>query len=167
MSDQSEKPEMLTVQSSRFGELSVPADSVIEFPQGVIGFPDHKDYIMIEHKPPFCWLHSVTDPNLAFVVVDGLEFGENYKPAPPIGDENIELQEGDEFAILVIVTVRPDPTMTTANLKAPVFVNLNNRKGVQIIFDNPKLTTRFPLWAPAKEAAEKEEAEAGKKKDEG
>jgi flagellar assembly factor FliW len=41
--------------------------------------------------------------------------------------------------------------MTTANLKAPIFVNLRNRKGVQIIFDDPRYSTRFPLWSENKE----------------
>ena len=46
----------------------------------------------------------------------------------------------------MIVTVRPDPKLTSANLKAPLFINLRNRKGTQIIFDDPRLSTRFLLW---------------------
>ncbi|MCB0331412.1 MAG: flagellar assembly protein FliW [Bdellovibrionales bacterium] len=147
MSEEESKSEMITVQSSRFGELRVPAHSVIELPSGLIGFSRSQSFIMLEHKPPFSWLQSVEDPGLAFVIVDGAEFGDEYKLEPPIGDKDIDLQEGDDFAILVIITVRPDPRETTANLKAPVFVNLKNRRGVQIIFDNPAYSTRFPLWA--------------------
>jgi flagellar assembly factor FliW len=103
---------------------------------------------MIDHKPPFSWLHSVEDPNLAFVVVDGFQFGEKYPVKAPIGDADTDLKEGDEYAILVVVTVRPNAADTTANLKAPIFVNIRNRRGVQIIFDDPRLSTRFPLWEP-------------------
>ena len=75
MSDQDpESGELITVKSVRFGDFAVVANSLIEFPVGVIGFPEHRRFVMLEHKPPFCWLHSVDDPNLAFVVVDGLEF---------------------------------------------------------------------------------------------
>ena len=155
----------ISVQSSRFGELSVLEESVIQFPVGVVGFPRHNRFIMIEHKPPFCWLQSVEDSNLAFVVVDGLQFGDAYRPDPPFNDSDIDLQPKDDFAILVIVTVRPDPRMTTANLKAPLFVNLRNRKGVQVIYDNPKLSTRFPLWAEAAAVQDAEPAEP-KKEDE-
>ncbi len=56
----------------------------------------------------------------------------------------------------MIVTVRPDPSLTTANLKAPVFVNLRNRKGVQVIFDDPRLSTRHPLWSSEAEEGEDE-----------
>ena len=144
----------LVLQSTRFGPLTVPAESTIHFPSGLIGFPSSCQYVMLEHKPPFSWLHAVDDPNLAFVVVDGAEFGQHYEMKPPIGDKDIDLQEKDEYAILVIVTVRPDPKMTTANLKAPVFVNIRNRKGVQVIYDNPKYPTRFPLWTEENAATE-------------
>lgn len=160
MSEQSKQEgAKIVVKSTRFGDLEVPADSVIELPKGVIGFPRHQRYVMIEHKPPFSWLHSLDDPALAFVVVDGFEFGQEYKLVPPISDPDAsecDFREEDEFAILVIVTVRADPKQTTANLKAPIFVNLRNRKGVQCIFDDPRYLTRFPLWT----AREKEEPPA-------
>jgi flagellar assembly factor FliW len=143
----------LVVKSTRFGELVVPADSVITIPSGLIGFPRHSSFVMIDHKPPFSWLHAVEDPNLAFVVVDGFQFGDKYSVTPPMGDQDSGLQEGDEYAILVIVTVRPNPSETTANLKAPLFVNIRNRRGVQVIFDDPRYSTRFPLWEPGKEGS--------------
>lgn len=146
-----EEQETMKVQSSRFGELEVPADSVIEVPSGLIGFSKGQRFIMLEHKPPFSWLQSVDDPNLAFVIVDGFEFGEQYQVSAPVGDSDIDLREEDEYAILVIVTVRPDPRDTTANLKAPIFVNLRNKMGTQVIFDAPQYSTRFPLWAESEE----------------
>jgi flagellar assembly factor FliW len=144
----------IIIRSTRFGNLEVPASSIIEFPSGLIGFPSAQRFVMFEHKPPFSWLHSADDPNLAFVVVDGFEFGPDLTFKPPIGDKDIDLKEGDEYAILVIVTVRPDPRQTTANLKAPLFVNLKNRKGVQIIYDDPRLTTRYALWLESDNAAQ-------------
>jgi flagellar assembly factor FliW len=151
MSDTGSK-NTIVVASSRFGDLTVPADSLIEFPGGLIGFPKAHRFVMVDHKPPFSWLHSADDPNLAFVVVDGFEFGPSYDVKPPSGDKECDFQSTDEYAILVIVTVRPDPRMTTANLKAPLFVNLKNRKGVQMIFDSPRFSTRYPLWAEDEEA---------------
>lgn len=149
-------PERLAVQSSRFGELSVPVDTIIEFPNGLIGFQRAQRFVMIEHKPPFSWLHSIEDPTLAFVVVDGFEFGHSYDIKAPIGDKDIDLREDDEYAILVIVTVRPDPKLTTANLKAPVFVNIRNRRGLQMIFDDSRFSTRHPLWQEETEPAKPE-----------
>ncbi|MEZ4753156.1 MAG: flagellar assembly protein FliW [Bdellovibrionota bacterium] len=143
--DSKNDAEQITIPSTRFGDLTVSAESLMEFPVGLIGFPAAQKFIMIEHKPPFCWLQSAVDPALAFVVVDGFEFGENYNVVAPYGDHTIDLQKEDEYAILVIVTVSANG-MTTANLKAPLFVNLKNRKGIQVIFDDSRFSTRYPLW---------------------
>lgn len=148
MSEQSSaQQKTVKFSSSRFGDFEVPAETVIEIPSGIIGFPQSKRFVMLEHKHPFSWLHSIDDPNLAFVVVDGFEFGQQFEVKPPVGDKDTDLKAEDEYAILVIVTVRPDPRLTTANLKAPVFVNMRNRKGIQVILDDPRYSTRFPLWS--------------------
>jgi len=144
----------IIVPSTRFGDLLVAADSILTLPAGLIGFPQARKFILVEHKPPFSWLHSVNDPNLAFVVIDGAEFAQHYNWKPPLTDKECDFKEEDEFAILIIVTVRPDPSMTTANVKAPLFVNIRNRKGVQIIFDDPRYSTRHPLWEEEKKGEE-------------
>lgn len=164
MNDSTTNKPTIVVHSNRFGDLTVPADTIIEIPGGLIGFPKASRFIMVDHKPPFSWLHAVDDPNLAFVVVDGFEFGPSYEVKPPLADKECDFQETDEYAILVIVTVRPDPRMTTANLKAPVFVNLKNRKGVQVIFDNPRFSTRYPLWAEDEGAEESKDSAPAEEK---
>lgn len=141
-----ENSEEIVIKSSRFGDLKVPKDSLIHFPSGLIGFPKNTEFVMLEHKAPFSWLHSATDPSLAFVVIDGYEFGVEYSLKPPLNDPICDFKEDDEYAILIIVTVRKELSLTTANLKAPLFVNLRNRTGVQVIFDDPKYSTRHPLW---------------------
>lgn len=164
MADETDNKATVVVPSSRFGDMTVPANSMIEFPNGLIGFPKAIRFVMVDHKAPFSWLHSADDPNLAFVVVDGFEFGASYDVKPPLGDKECDFKDSDEYAILVIVTVRPDPRMTTANLKAPLFVNLKNRKGVQVIFDSPRFSTRYPLWAEEGEGEGEGQAEESAEK---
>lgn len=157
--ESSKKSETLTFTSTRFGEFTVPVETIIEIPSGIIGFPHTTRFVMLDHKAPFSWLHSVEDPNLAFVVVDGFEFGQQFDVKPPIGDTDTDLRADDEYAILIVVTVRPDPRLTTANLKAPIFVNMRNRKGVQTIVDDPRYSTRFPLWSEEPAAADATQSE--------
>lgn len=162
MSEESKKnEELLIFASSRFGEMQVPAASIIDIPAGIIGFPHATRYVMLEHKYPVSWLHAVDDPNLAFVVIDGFEIGQQFDFKPPLNDKDCDFKEEDEFAILIVVTVRPDPRLTTANLKAPIFVNMRNRRGVQVIFDDPRYSTRFPLGAQEPQQPAGEEAKEG------
>lgn len=137
----------LKIPTTRFGELEVPQKSVITIVGGIIGFPNFTRYVMLDYNPPFSWLQSVDNSSLAFVVVNAGEFGENYTFSLPVGDTEIGLKEDTDVAIVNLVSVRPDPTMTTVNLKAPVVVNLENMRGRQIILDDPRYPTRLPLWS--------------------
>ncbi len=159
MGEESQKnEELVTFHSSRFGEMQVPTASIIDVPAGIIGFPHATRYVMLEHKYPVSWLHAVDDPNLAFVVIDGFEIGQQFDFKPPLNDKDCDFKDDDEYAILIVVTVRPDPRLTTANLKAPIFVNMRNRRGVQVIFDDPRYSTRFPLGAQEPQQAGADEA---------
>jgi flagellar assembly factor FliW len=141
--------EMFTFISARFGELEVGRDTIIEFPQGLIGFSNYRNYVLLDHKEPFSWLHSIEEPSLAFVVIDGFQFGKMYDLSIPARVKECDFQEDDEYAILIVVTVRESLALTSANIKAPLFVNVRNRRGVQVICEDPKLSTRYLLWEGA------------------
>ncbi|MCB0359346.1 MAG: flagellar assembly protein FliW [Bdellovibrionales bacterium] len=146
MSEQA-KGQVIKVRTSRFGDFDVDASAVIEIVGGIIGFPGLTKFIMLDYNPPFSWLQSTEAPDLAFVVVNGAEFGDNYRFPVPIGDRELDINEDDEVAIINLVSVRPDPSMTTVNLKAPVVVNLRTKRGRQVVLDDQAFPMRFPLWA--------------------
>lgn len=154
MDKEEKKTETVKIRSSRFGELEVPVTSIFTIVNGIIGFPNFNKYTLLEYNPPFSWLHSVENPELAFVVVNAAEFGEEYRVPLPVGDRDIELRENDDVAAVNLVCVRSDPTQTTVNMKAPVVVNLRTMLGRQIVIDDPRYPVRMPLWAK-KEAEEK------------
>ncbi len=140
--------ETVKIQSSRFGELEISENSIITVLGGVLGFPTETKFILLEYNPPFSWLQSAENPDLAFVVVNAADFGEEYLIALPVGDTDLEMLEEDSVAVLNLVTVRPDPSMTTVNLKAPIVVSLKNMRGKQVILDDERYPVRFPLWSP-------------------
>jgi flagellar assembly factor FliW len=142
-----EGQETTVVKTSRFGDFEIPQSSIMTLTGGLIGFPNFTRFVLLDYNPPFSWLHSVENAELAFVVVNAAEFGENYLFPLPIGDRDMDLSEKDEVAVLNLVSVRPDPRQTTANLKAPIIVNLSNMKGKQIVLDDPTLSVRFQLLA--------------------
>ncbi len=134
------------IQTTRFGELEIASTSVITIMGGIIGFPNMNRYTLLEYNPPFSWLQSLERGDLAFVVVNAAEFGDEYSFPLPTGDRDLDLREVDDIAIMNLVSVRPDPMMTTVNLKAPVLVNLRNMLGRQVVLDNPRFPIRMPLW---------------------
>src|SRR5687768_17196482 len=71
----------IQIESSRFGTLVVEDERVITFPNGLLGFPDHKRFALIQtgEENYFFWLQSVDEPNLAFVVTDPSIFFKGYE----------------------------------------------------------------------------------------
>jgi hypothetical protein len=67
---------LMEIQSSRFGVLNVDEQRIIQFPQGLLGFPSHKRFALIQTGPEKCffWLQCADEPNLAFVVADPRSF---------------------------------------------------------------------------------------------
>lgn len=141
----------IKLNTTRFGELEIDPSTFIELPAGLIGFPAAKKFVLLEYTQPFSWLQCIELPDLAFVVVSASEFGDEYSFDLPLQDRALDLSDTDDVAIFNLVTIRPDASLSTVNLKAPVVVNLRNRKGKQVILDDPRYPTRMPLYSSTEE----------------
>ena len=77
----------MEIQTTRFGLLSIEDERVMTFTRGLLGFPDHSRFALIQTGDDnyFFWLQSVDDPNLAFVVTDPTIFFKDYEV--PIREE--------------------------------------------------------------------------------
>jgi flagellar assembly factor FliW len=148
----------LTIESSRFGHLEIDPESVLEFPEGLIGLAGSR-YALIAGDPeaPFVWLQSLEDPALALPVTNPHRFFEDF--AVEVIDEDVErlgLDAAD--ALEVYVTVRAAPALEdfTANLKAPILVR--DGQAWQVINQAPGCELRVPLFAPGETKANGAEA---------
>lgn len=104
-------------------------DQVITFSEGLIGMPDMRRAVLVpmQEFEPFYWLASVDSEKNRFIVVDpNLIFGE-YEPFTSTGLPN------DQLKTLAIVKVSSDWAKTTVNLRAPLVINNETRKGAQVI----------------------------------
>jgi flagellar assembly factor FliW len=92
----------IEIQSTRFGTLVVDDERIINFPNGLLGFPDHKRFALIQtgEENYFFWLQSVDEANLAFVITDPTIFFKGYEV--PLRDETrqeLRLEDaGDDAA---------------------------------------------------------------------
>ncbi len=136
----------MKINSTRFGQIEVDEDKLIEFPQGMIGFAGQKRYVLLEHAPgsPVHWLQSVDVPELAFPVVNPDRFVEGYVVQAPADLAEILGPFGAEDLWLGTVMTLSSSGAPTINLKAPVVMNSRTRRGVQFVLDED-LPVRFPL----------------------
>lgn len=136
----------MEITTTRFGTLSVDDERVITFPRGLLGFPSHTRFALIQtgEENYFFWLQSVDEPALAFVVTDPSIFFKDYEV--PIKDETqVELNLDDvSFAQVFVICNKVDDWLT-GNLLGPIVVNAQNRIAQQVVLTDKKWTTRQPL----------------------
>ncbi len=132
-----EEADMIRVRSSRFGALDVPADRVLHFPQGLIGFPKARRFVILDHRPgsPFKWMLCLDHPDLAFAVAEPARMVPDYR-APLEQAARALAAEAVDVALFVIVTIPSDPLAMTVNLMAPVVVDLRTRVSRQLVLED-------------------------------
>lgn len=147
------EPTSVAVETRHFGTLEVQPHQMLLFSPGLPGFADYSRYVLIERPQdtPFLWLQSVDRPDLAFVVVDPTLFFPHYQPAQrPQVLQEVGADSPEEVKVLVIVTIPPGkPEEMTANLMAPLVINLRTRRGRQVILEEGKFSHRQPLLPTA------------------
>lgn len=121
--------------SDQFGELEVADNLIFNFPEGLLGFEEEKRFIVIgeESIAPFKWLISMDNPNIGFPIVSPWFVRMDFDV-----EETINL---DEKIPMVVVTTNKETKKSTANLKAPIFLCLNDKTGYQKVIENSPFST--------------------------
>ena len=137
---------VMEIETSLFGKIQVSGEEIIEFPEGLIGLPDLKRFVLIEdeERKPFQWLQSLDNVQLAFVVIEPkwlvpdivFDISEDLAAS-------LEIDSPDHYQALAIVTIPEDPQLMTANLKGPLLFNPDVRKAAQIVIDDLPIQYRI------------------------
>ncbi len=139
----------MELETTRFGTIKVEEDNIITFPEGLVGLSQYKRFVLIPHgeETPFCWLQSVDEPSFALLVIDPWFFRPDYEVVLSDSDaERLQMQEETPKAVFATVTIPPGrPELMTANLLAPLVLNLSARCGWQVILDDERYQTRHPI----------------------
>ncbi len=140
----------MEVRTTRFGVIDIAEDRVITFEKGLLGFPQHQRYCLLEPGEDACffWLQSIDDPELAFVVTDPSLFVPEYAVhIRPEQMETLGLKDLADAQVFVIVN-KIDQTLT-GNLQGPLVINTLSLQGEQMVLAEKKWTTRHPLMKVA------------------
>ena len=136
--------------TKHFGELNIDEDKIIEFPEGLPGFENEKEFIVINNEDeenPFQWLQSITNPNLAFVIVDPFSIFPDYDVIIPKSvQEKLKIESERDVAIYAIVVVPKDIRKMTVNLLGPIVINVREKIGKQVILDDARYSTKHYIF---------------------
>lgn len=129
------------------GELLEP---VVELVRPLLGFRGVRKYTLsqLAEDGSLYALRAVEDPALRFLLVPAGRYFPDY--APVVDDavvEELGIRTADDVLVLVLLTAASSVAATTANLLAPVLVNIHNRSAAQVVLDDPTLSLHAPLVA--------------------
>ena len=125
-----------------FGEVEIDDTKIIRFANGIIGFPELKEFSLMhdaekEDGSGVKWLQSLQEEGFAMPVMDPLVIMPDYNPQvedellKPIGS-----LDPDHMLVLVTLTVPSDIKKMSVNLRAPIVVHTDSRKACQVIVDD-------------------------------
>ncbi len=138
----------MQIETTRFGAIEVSEDRVLEFPEGLVGFPALKRFLVIddESSAPFRWLQSLDEADLAYVAVEPKWVMPGYQvDLPPSVAAGLGIAQPGDLSILVIVTIPEDPREMTVNLRGPLVFNTSSRKGAQLVLDEDSLSPQHRI----------------------
>lgn len=136
---------MPSFESLRFGSLQYDEVDVIELPEGLIGLPQLRRWLMLDMEPemPIRWLQSLDRPEFGLPVMPPFFFAEEYEvKATATASRRLSPQGEPDLVVLVIATIHPGGEVITGNLRAPLVLDTVTRRGAQIALDDDSLSTR-------------------------
>lgn len=147
----------MKVQTTRFGTIDVEEQDIVTLVDGMLGFSENSRYGLLTDDigEPFKWMQSLEQASLAFVVIDPAIILPNYHFS--LRKEQIrglDTEEIENLQVYVIVTMSSNVLDVTVNLQGPIVMNNANRKGTQVILNDPAFSTRHPLFTDQPETAD-------------
>lgn len=139
----------MIINTTRFGKVQIEPSDVLHFSEGVLGFNDLKSFVLLDDPSDdiFAWLQSAENPAIAFPVLEPELFSANYKIQLAKTDfESLKMTNLERARVFSIVTIPEDPTQMTANLKAPIVINVVEKIARQCVLQDNSLAIREPIF---------------------
>ncbi|MBN2582945.1 MAG: flagellar assembly protein FliW [Planctomycetes bacterium] len=143
----------MKVRTTRFDELEIDDRQVIDFPLGILGFPEFRRWILLQASAEsvFFWLQSGDAPDLAFIVVQPQLFFKDYQVRAQAEELRvIDLDDAGDGEVFVICNHVGNAI--TVNLQGPLIFNARTRQARQVVLCDRHLTTRHELCKLGPEA---------------
>jgi flagellar assembly factor FliW len=129
--------------------MSYSDEDVLVFPRGIPAFEKHHNWILAgEEDNAIKWLQNIEDGDLALPVTTPDAVMPDYNAKIP--EDELDMVGSRDFADLALLIVVSIPELApwnmTANLRAPILVNMKSRRAVQVIVLNEEYPIRHVVF---------------------
>jgi len=146
-----------TLESRRFGSVEVVEEATLLFAEGLPGFEELREFLLLSppELAPVQFLVSLMVPDISFPVLPASLCLPGY--APQLGEADLDqlhLVAASEATLYAILTFHHEQEEVTANLRAPLAINIAARLGRQVTLADSTYSLRHPLCGVGEEARE-------------
>ncbi len=138
----------MKIQTKRFGSIEIEEENIIEFPYGILGFPEYKKYVILADRDnsPFFWMQAINNGEFALVVTNPLWFYPEYRVKVHKTElEDIKLENLHKGEVWTLVTVRNNPFVVSINLKGPILINKELGLAKQLVINSDDYPLRYEI----------------------
>lgn len=143
----------MKVNTSRFGELQVKSEDIINFSEGLLGFENLTKFFVVDpgDSTLILWLQSTDNAAVAFPMIEPKIFKPDYiAKLLPADMNSVQLENISNAKIYSILTIPSDITTMSANLKAPIVINNEKNIARQIVLQDNKLSVKYDMYKELK-----------------
>lgn len=139
----------MNLQTGRFGSITVEDSEIIAFPHGLLGFPDCTRFCLVDPGDDtlILWLQSLDRPDLVFALLEPQIFRPEYSVRlSAVELRELKLESVQNAAVYCILTLPQDLTLMTANIKAPIVINLKAQVARQVVLQENEYSLKYPMF---------------------
>ena len=140
----------MNIDSPHFGKLEFELDQVLEFPEGLLGFPNLTRFLRFGPKDfaPIEFLLPLAEPKLRFPVLSPYLVRTEYDlPLSEAERHALGLAENGSLTVFCVANLTHRVEDATVNLLAPILINPDNRRGRQVVLEASGYSVTEPLFA--------------------
>ena len=139
----------MVIATTRFGQVEIKNEDILTFADGLLGFADLKKFVLLDDPSDeiFAWLQSCDAGAIAFPLLEPEIFSDTYNVTMSKSDmEALKVKEQKDAHYFSIITIPEDPTQMTANMKAPIVINMKEKLARQCVLQDNNLAIREPIF---------------------
>ena len=145
---------MPSFRTTCFEEIEYSETSLFHFPDGLPGFEQERHFVFLNRpdSQPLMFMQSAMTPDLCFILLPVFVADSQYRLS--LDEEVLSALQlplspqpriGEDILCAAIVCAKGDGEPPTANLLAPIVVNLRERLGIQAIQTQSGYSHKHPL----------------------
>lgn len=120
----------------------------ILFEKGIPGFENYRYFNVniVEGIKRFYHIVSKEDSNIGFISISPFDIKKDYEI--DLDDQfikELDIKNEKDVLVLCLITLGKSLKDSTANLKAPIIINIKNNRGKQLILQDDKYKIKEPL----------------------